>query len=273
MLRDITIGQYFPTESLIHQLDPRVKLLGTVWFVILLFSSGHFWGMVACALLLALIISLSGVPFSYMLRGLKPVMMIIVFSALINLFFTPGEVVKDFGWATITQEGIYMAIKMSSRLALLILGSSLLTFTTTPISLTDGVEKLLQPFKRLGLPAHELAMMMTIALRFIPTLLEETDKIMKAQMARGAKLDTGNLLERAKNLVPILVPLFVGAFRRADELAMAMEARCYRGGENRTRLKTLKFMGRDLWASAFMGVATIVVVLSRWLPAIVPLGK
>ncbi len=268
MLRDITIGQYFPTDSHIHQLDPRVKLLGTIWFVTLLFSASHFWGMVLCALLLVLIILLSKVPFGYMLRGLKPVMLIIVFSAVINLLFTGGTTLVDLGWARITNEGVIMAIKMSVRLALLIIGSSLLTFTTTPLSLTDGVERLLQPFKRIGLPAHELAMMMTIALRFIPTLLEETDKIMKAQMARGAKLDTGSIIERARNLVPILVPLFVGAFRRADELAMAMEARCYRGGENRTRLKTLKFTRRDLWATLFVVMATLIVLSSQWIPTV-----
>lgn len=266
MLRDITIGQYFPTDSPIHLLDPRVKLLGTVWFVSLLFLADHTWGMVLSALLLGLLVWLSRVPFSYMLRGLRPILFIILFSAGINLFFTEGHPVAQLAGLTVTREGIAMAVRMSARLALLILGSSLLTFTTTPISLTDGVERLLQPFKRLGLPAHELAMMMTIALRFIPTLLEETDKIMKAQMARGAKLDTGNLVERARNLVPILVPLFVGAFRRADELAMAMEARCYRGGENRTRLKTLKFTRRDLWAALFILGATLAVLGSSWLP-------
>lgn len=273
MLRDITIGQYFPTESPVHQLDPRVKLMGTIWFVTLLFSASHFWGMILCASLLLVMVFLSKVPFKYMLRGLRPVLLIIVFSAVINLFFTAGTPVVDLGWARITWEGIRMAIKMSARLALLILGSSLLTFTTTPISLTDGVERLLQPFKRLGLPAHELAMMMTIALRFIPTLLEETDKIMKAQMARGARLDSGSLIERARNLVPILVPLFVGAFRRADELAMAMEARCYRGGENRTRLKTLKFTRRDLWATLFILISTLIVLSSQWLPTpLLPIG-
>lgn len=266
MLRDITIGQYFPTASTVHLLDPRVKLLGTIWFVTILFSASHFWGMILCALFLMLVVLLSKVPFGYMLRGLRPVMLIIVFSAVINLFFTDGTVLVDWGWVRITWEGVLIAVKMSARMALLILGSSLLTFTTTPISLTDGVERLLQPFKRLGLPAHELAMMMTIALRFIPTLLEETDKIMKAQMARGARLDSGNLIERARNLVPILVPLFVGAFRRADELAMAMEARCYRGGENRTRLKTLKFTRRDLWATLFIMICTLVILSSQWLP-------
>lgn len=266
MLRDITIGQYFPTESALHQLDPRVKLLGTIWFVTLLFTASHTYGMVLCGLLLGLLVWLSRVPFSFMLRGLRPIVFIIIFSAGINLFFTEGTPAAQLGALTITHEGIVMAVRMSVRLTLLILGSSLLTFTTTPISLTDGVERLLQPFKRLGLPAHELAMMMTIALRFIPTLLEETDKIMKAQMARGAKLDTGSVAERARNLVPILVPLFVGAFRRADELAMAMEARCYRGGENRTRLKTLKFTGRDLWATVFILAATAIIIGSRFLP-------
>lgn len=266
MLRDITIGQYFPTDSPVHHLDPRVKLLGTVWFVTLLFTASHFWGMILCAVLLLALIKLSRVPFGYMLKGLKPVLLIIIFSAFINLFFTEGTPLIDLGWARITWEGGLMAVKMTVRLALLILGSSLLTFTTTPISLTDGVERLLQPFKRLGLPAHELAMMMTIALRFIPTLLEETDKIMKAQMARGARLDSGSLIERARNLVPILVPLFVGAFRRADELAMAMEARCYRGGENRTRLKTLKFTRRDLWATLFILISTLIVISSQWMP-------
>jgi energy-coupling factor transport system permease protein len=241
MIKDITIGQYIPGESLLHKADPRTKIILTFVFMIIIFFINSYWGFAAMTFFIILTIVMSGIPVKYTLKGLKPLLVIILFTALVNIFSTPGKSVSDYGILRyITYEGITIAIMLALRLALIIIGGSLLTFTTTPILLTDGIEKLLQPFKKIGVPAHELAMMMTIALRFIPTLLEETDKIMKAQAARGADFDTGNLVQRAKSFVPVLVPLFVSAFRRADELATAMEARCYRGSEGRTRMRQLK---------------------------------
>ncbi|RKD25407.1 energy-coupling factor transport system permease protein [Caminicella sporogenes DSM 14501] len=252
MLRDITIGQYYPASSILHRLDPRFKILATFSYIISLFIIDDIRAYTLIVAFLALSIKLSKVPLKYILRGLKPIFMIILITFGINIFMTKGEVLCVLGPLQITKEGVYMAIFMALRLIFLIIGTSLLTLTTSPIQLTDGIEILLNPFKRFGVPAHELAMMMTIALRFIPTLLEETDKIMKAQMARGADFESGNITKRAKSLIPLLVPLFISAFRRADELAMAMEARCYRGGENRTRMKQLKFHERDLIASILM---------------------
>ncbi len=248
MLRDITLGQYYPGESLIHKLDPRIKILATFIFIIELFLITEFIQYLWILLFLGMVIIISGVPLKFMLKGLQPLMIIIILTFGINIFMTKGEVLWTLGPLNITREGLHQALFMGSRLILLIIGSSVLTLTTKPIKLTDGIEKLLNPFKKIGLPAHELAMMMTIALRFIPTLLEETDKIMKAQMARGADFESGNLLKRAKSLIPLLVPLFISAFRRADELAMAMEARCYRGGENRTRMHELEFHYKDIIA-------------------------
>src|SRR6056297_3550131 len=245
MLRDITIGQYYPVESLIHRRDPRLKILAVFGFVIVLFMIDSLANYVYAAGFLFLIIVASKVPLKYILKGLKPIFLIILFTFTINMFLTRGEIIYKMGIFEITSEGLHQAVFMSLRLVFLIIGTSVLTLTTSPIELTDGIERLLNPFKKIGVPAHELAMMMTIALRFIPTLLEETDKIMKAQMARGADFESGNVLNRAKSLVPLLVPLFVSAFRRADDLAMAMEARCYRGGENRTRMKQLQLKIRD----------------------------
>lgn len=250
MLRDITVGQYLPLSSPVHRMDPRFKLMASLMYIISLFVIRDFTGYLVVLLFLGLTIASSKVPYKYLLRGLKPVVMIIVFAFGINIFLTPGTEIFRVGILKITQEGVRQAFFMASRLILLIVGTSMLTLTTSPIELTDGLERLLHPFKRLGLPAHELAMMMTIALRFIPTLLEETDKIMKAQMARGADFESGNLIKRAKSLIPLLVPLFISAFRRADELAMAMEARCYRGGDNRTRMKVLQFTYLDLIGTA-----------------------
>jgi energy-coupling factor transport system permease protein len=249
MLRDITVGQYLPLESVVHRMDPRFKLVASMLYILSLFFVNSFTGYLVVVAFLALTIASSKIPYKYLLRGLKPVLMIIIFAFGINIFLTPGTEIFRFGFLKITQEGVRQAFFMASRLVLLIIGTSLLTLTTSPIELTDGLERLLNPFKRIGLPAHELAMMMTIALRFIPTLLEETDKIMKAQMARGADFESGNLIKRAKSLIPLLVPLFISAFRRADELAMAMEARCYRGGENRTRMKVLQYTRLDLLGS------------------------
>ena len=263
MIRDITLGQYYPSESWIHKLDPRTKIVGTFIFLITLFIIKNFPGFLVALLGLAVTIGLSKVPIGYILRGLKPVFIIILFTFVINIFMTKGEVIASFGFLEITKEGLYNAFFMGIRLILLIIGSSLLTFTTKPINLTDGIENLLVPLKKIGLPAHELAMMMTIALRFIPTLLEETDKIMKAQMARGADFESGNILKRARNLIPILIPLFISAFRIAQDLAMAMEARCYSGGENRTRMNGMILGKRDLIAVVGMILFVAAIVAER----------
>lgn len=246
MLKDITIGQYFPGDTIIHRLDPRVKIIIIGLFIASLFFINSFYPYIFIVLFIGTVIKIAKLPLKFILKGLKPLYFIILITLLINIFMTKGEVLFNIGPLIVTKEGLSMAIFMALRLIFLITGTSLLTLTTSPIALTDGIEKLLSPFRVVGLPAHELAMMMTIALRFIPTLLEETDKIMKAQMARGADFESGNILNRARNLVPLLVPLFINAFRRADELATAMEARCYRGGENRTRLNELKLKKFDI---------------------------
>lgn len=258
MLKDITIGQYFPGQSSIHKLDPRVKIIATFVFIVIIFFVKKYTGYVMVLAYIVSIILLSGVPIKFVLKGLKPLLFIIALTFFINVFFTPGDnIIFKFWILTMTQEGLRQGIFMALRLIFLVTGTSLLTLTTSPIALTDGIEYLLKPLRIIGFPAHELAMMMTIALRFIPTLLEETDKIMKAQMARGADFESGNLFQRAKALVPLLVPLFISAFRRADELAMAMESRCYRGGANRTRMKVLKTQRRDYIALA----VTLILVL------------
>ena len=258
MIRDITIGQYYPAESPIHRMDARLKLAITLIFIISLFLVNSFVGYGFVLICMALVIKSSKVPVKFMLRGLKSILVIILFTAFINLFLTRGEhVLLHVGFVTITMEGLLLAIKMCIRLVMLIVGSSILTLTTTPIQLTDAIEYILKPFKKIGVPAHEIAMMMTIALRFIPTLLDETDKIIKAQQARGADFDTGNLIQKAKALIPILVPLFVSAFRRAEELAMAMEARCYHGDENRTRMNVMRMKSSDFRA---IGVTVFYVV-------------
>lgn len=263
MIRDITLGQYFPGESWIHRLDPRTKIIATLVYIAALFVANDFWGVLAAVAALAVVIGISRVPLRFILKGLKPIFLIILFTFILNLFMIPGKVMVRLWIFTITEEGIYTAFFMAARLILLIIGSSLLTLTTKPISLTDGIESLLSPFRRLGIPAHELAMMMTIALRFIPTLLEETDKIMKAQQARGADFESGNIIKRAKSLIPILVPLFISAFRIAQELAMAMEARCYRGGQYRTRMNAMKPSGRDAAAAFLLAVFLAGMILER----------
>lgn len=245
MLRDITLGQYYQTESVIHRMDPRVKLGGTLLFIISLFFFKNFLGYAIAALFLAVVIKLSGVPFKFMVRGMKTIILLLLITVVFNLFLTPGTPLVSFWKLTITIEGVKLAASMAIRLTLLIIGSSLMTLTTTPNNLTDGMEKMLRPLRFIKVPVHEVAMMMSIALRFIPILLEETDKIMKAQIARGADFESGNIFKRAKALVPLLVPLFISAFRRANDLAMAMEARCYRGGEGRTKMKPLKYKKRD----------------------------
>ena len=248
MLRDITLGQYYPADSVIHKLDPRVKLFGTLIYIISLFLFKGLPAFILAAIFLVVLIKLSKVPFSYMVKGLKTIVLIMLFAAVFNLFLTPGTKLVSFWIFTITYEGLKNAVVMMVRLIFLIIGTSLMTLTTTPNELTDGLEKALSPLKYIKVPVHEIAMMMSIALRFIPILIEETDKIMKAQMARGADFEHGNLIQKAKNMVPLLVPLFVSAFRRANDLAMAMEARCYRGGEGRTKMKPLHYQKRDRMA-------------------------
>lgn len=262
MIRDITIGQYYPTDSVIHKLDPRVKILSTFAYIISLFLVTKYIGYVLTALFIYTVTKVAKIPLKYILKGLKAIFVIILFTVVLNVFMTPGKTILfEYGWFKVTLEGLKIAINMVTRLVLLIVGSSLLTLTTSPIELTDGLEALLKPFTKIGVPAHEIAMMMSIALRFIPILLEETDKIMKAQMARGADFESGGLIKRAKSLIPILVPLFISAFRRADELAMAMEARCYRGGENRTRMKQLILKDNDYVAGIVMCGLIIVAIL------------
>ena len=259
--RDLTIGQHIPGDSVVHRLDPRTKIIGTALLITLLFTVDGFLGYLLAALAIAAVIHLSELPWRFVLRGLRPLLMILLLTVGLNIFLTEGEVVFRFLFLTVTREGIARGLMMGTRLVLLIVGTSLLTLTTSPIQLTDGIESLLGPFRRIGVPAHELAMMMTIALRFIPTLLDETEKIMKAQMARGADFQSGGLMQRAKNLVPLLVPLFVSAFRRADELAIAMEARGYRGGQGRTKFRELRFGRSDAVALsvavAFTGVVGV----------------
>lgn len=264
MIRDITIGQYYPADSPIHKIDARVKIVITLLYILSLFIIESFIGYAFVIASLAVIIKMSKVPFKFMVKGLKSLIFIIVFTAIINLFVTKGETPLFTVWRfTVTLEGVYFAIKMCLRIVLLIIGSSILTLTTTPIKLTDGIESLLKPLSKIGVPAHDIAMMMTIALRFIPTLLDETDKIIKAQQARGADFDTGNLVNKAKALVPILVPLFISAFRRADELAMAMEARCYAGGGQRTRMNVMKITSIDYVASVVFVIYFAVLIAIR----------
>lgn len=261
MIRDITLGQYYPGNSWIHRLDARIKIMWTFAYIVSLFLIRDFWGYITVFLTIGLIIGVSHVPVKFILKGLKPIFLIIVFTFTINMFMTKGTPLVELGFLTITKEGLHNAVFMGIRLVLLIIGSSLLTLVTKPINLTDGIEKLLSPWQRIGLPAHELAMMMTIALRFIPTLLEETDKIMKAQMARGADFESGNLMTRAKSLIPLLVPLFISAFRIAQDLAMAMEARCYRGGTHRTRMNGMKLKKKDGIAVCLMLIYVSLVIL------------
>ncbi len=263
MFKNITIGQHYPVESKIHNLDPRLKLIVTLLFIISLFLIDQFPVYLMVVAFLGIVVKLSKVPVKMVILGLRPILIIIMVTFLINLFMTAGEVIWQLGPLDITREGLRQAGFMALRLMLLIMGTSMLTLTTSPILLTDGIESLLNPFKKIGLPAHELAMMMTIALRFIPTLMEETEKIMKAQKARGADFESGNLIKRAKSLVPLLVPLFVSSFRRADDLAMAMEARCYRGGENRTRMRRLVIDKNDYGAMAVTTVYVAAIILIR----------
>ena len=265
MLKDITLGQYFPGSSLAHRLDPRTKLMLTVLYIVILFCATSFVSYGLVAALLAVGVKVSGVAPKALVRGLKPILFIICFTAVLNLFYTPGDELASFWIFTITRQGVATAFFMVLRITMLIMGTFLLTYTTSPIALTDGLESLLGPLKKLRVPVHELAMIMSIALRFIPTLIEETDKIMSAQKARGADFESGSLLDRARALVPVLVPLFISAFRRADELAVAMECRCYHGGEGRTKLHVLRYQLRDyLVLAAYGAVLAAVLILARF---------
>jgi energy-coupling factor transport system permease protein len=263
MLRDITIGQYYPADSVIHKLDPRTKLMATMIYILSLFIFRSLAGFAAVTLGLFLVILLSKVPIGYMVKGLKAIVVILLITVIFNLFLTPGETIWSFWKLRITEEGLRNAAFMTVRLIYLILGSSILTLTTTPNQLTDGLEKSLRPLNKIRVPVHEIAMMMSIALRFIPILIEETDKIMKAQLARGADFESGNLVKKAKAMVPLLVPLFISAFRRANDLALAMEARCYHGGEGRTKMKPLKYKGVDGVAYLLIAAYFAAVILLR----------
>ena len=264
MLKDITLGQYFPGNSPIHRLDPRTKLIMLVAYIVALFMAENWLSYGVVFLFLAFTIAISSIPLKAIVRGMKPLVMILVFTGVLNLFFTAGDTVLISFWViTITLEGVVRAIFMVARILMLITGTFLLTYTTSPIALTDGLESLLGPLKKLRLPVHELSMMMCIALRFIPTLIEETDKIMSAQKARGADFESGKLMQRVKALVPILVPLFISAFRRADELATAMECRCYQGGDGRTKMKLLHYKLGDFKAFAIGVLLLAAVILLR----------
>ena len=261
MLKDITLGQYYQTESEIHKLDPRVKIVATLLFIISLFIADNFIGYVIAAAFLTLEIRMSHVPLKFIMRGMKTIFFLLLITVVFNLFLTPGTALVHFWKLTITMEGLKLATMMAVRLVFLILGSSVMTLTTTPNHLTDGLESLMKPLKRLHVPVHEISMMMSIALRFIPILMEETDKIMKAQMARGADFESKNLMKKIQSLVPLLVPLFISAFRRANDLAMAMEARCYRGGDGRTKMKPLVYCRRDYTAYALLAAYFAVCVV------------
>ena len=258
MLREITLGQYYPADSVIHALDPRVKLFSTLVFIITLFAADNIVLFAAVIFAMAGCIYLSKVPFSFMVKGLKSIVILLIIAGLFNLFLTPGETIFSIGFLQVSDVGLKNAVLMTSRMILLIIGTSLMTLTTTPNQLTDGLEKSLGFMKKAGIPVHEISMMMSIALRFIPILIEETDKIMKAQMARGADFETGGIIKKAKNMVPLLVPLFVSAFRRASDLSYAMEARCYNGGEGRTKMRPLRYSSLD--QKAYICVALFIII-------------
>lgn len=266
MIRDITLGQYYPATSILHRLDPRVKIVGTFAFIISLFLFNNFIGYLFATIFLVTVIKLSKVPFSFMVKGLKAIVILLIITISFQLFLTPGEPIFSFYAVSITKEGLRLAVFMAFRLTYLVIGSSVMTLTTTPNNLTDGLERLLRPLRKIKVPVHEIAMMMSIALSFIPILMEETDKIMKAQMARGADFESGNLIKKTKSLVPLLVPLFVSAFRRANDLAMAMEARCYRGGDGRTKMYPLVYQKRDYLAytACYFYLACIIATKIIW---------
>ena len=268
MLRDITIGQYYSADSVIHRLDPRTKIIGTFLFIVILFLIKGIYGLLLAGVLLLLIVKAAKIPLWYIMRGQKSILILLLFTVILNMLMVKGEVLVRIWFISITREGVYTAVFMAIRLILLVIGCSLMTLTTTPLQLTDGLERLLRPLKKIKVPVHDISMMMSIALRFIPILMEETDKIMKAQSARGADFDSGSIVQRAKALIPVLVPLVISAFRRADELATAMEARCYRGDEGRTRMKELKYQRRDYIAKAVVICGCVGLYMSRYLPSI-----
>ncbi len=262
MIRDITLGQYYPADSVLHRLDPRVKFIGTLVYIVSLFLFKS-WGYILGTLFLGAAIWISKVPFKFMVKGLKSILVLLFITLFFNMIFTPGEVLIKLGFISITREGLILAGRMAIRLVYLIMGSSIMTLTTTPNQLTDALERLMKPLAVIHVPVHEISMMMSIALRFIPILLEETDKIMKAQIARGADFETGNLIKKVKNMVPLLVPLFVSAFRRANDLALAMEARCYHGGTGRTQMKPLRYAKQDYVAYGILLVYLGISIAAR----------
>ena len=267
MIKDITIGQYFPGHSPVHRMDPRMKLILTIFYIVILFVVSNPFGFIPAVLFLVFAYGVSKIPVKMIAKSIKPILPIIIFTGVLNLLFIDGEnVLFAAGPIHITVQGIYTSLKMALRLVLLIAGTSLMTYTTSPISLTDAIEQLLSPLKKVHFPAHELAMMMSIALRFIPTLVEETDKIMSAQKARGADMESGGLIQRAKALIPVMIPLFISAFRRAEELALAMECRCYHGGEGRTRMKQLRYTGVDFAALGVVTGLLLVIILLNIIP-------
>ena len=267
MLKDITLGQYLPGNSVVHRMDPRTKILLTLAYIVGLFLINNLVGYLLLGILMVLVLRAAKIPLKFVLKGIKPLYIFILFTAVINIFMTKGTLIipgSDNWFLKPTYEGVYLTVIMAARLIYLVAGTSLLTYTTSPVVLADGIESLLRPFRRFGLPTHELAMMMTIAIRFIPTIIEETDKIMKAQSARGADFDTGGLVKKAKAMVPLLIPLFISAFRRADELALAMECRAYQGGDHRTKMKQLRYTKLDLWTAAVaLAAMTVCIIIGR----------
>ena len=263
MFKDITLGQYYPADSILHHLDPRTKLIGTILYLVSVFLFNSIPGYAVAAFFLGTVIFLSKVPPRFIFKGLKAILVLLLITVAFNIFLTPGEIIWKAGPFKASREGLTLALKMALRLIFLVTGSSVMTLTTTPNQLTNAMEALMRPLKRIHVPVHEISMMMSIALRFIPILMEETDKIMKAQTARGADFESGGLLQKVKNMIPLLVPLFISAFRRANDLAMAMEARCYHGGENRTQMKPLRYQNRDAAAYGLLAVYLAVAVLFR----------
>lgn len=265
MIKDITLGQYLPGKSIVHRLDPRTKLILTIVFMVVLFILDSIISLTIGLMLVVVLFKVAGISYKYAFKGIKPVLYIIIFTVILNIFFTGGEPLVTWRFITITKEGISSAVVVALRVFTLITSASIMTYTTTPIMLTDAIEKLLKPLNKIKIPVHEMAMMMTIALRFIPTLIDETDKIMKAQAARGADIGTGNIIERAKSFIPILVPLFISSFKRADELAIAMESRCYRGGEGRTSMRILKYKKVDIMTFLFFITFTAILFAVQYL--------
>ena len=263
MIRDITLGQYYPADSPVHRLDARVKITAAMLYIVELFIVNNFAGFLIAGAALFAVIALSRVPLRFIFRGLTAVFLIIFFTVILNIFLTDGRVLWHWKFITISYEGVTRAAFMAIRLVLLIIGSSMLTLTTKPIELTDGLEKLMSPLSKIGVPSHEIALMMTIALRFIPTLMEETDKIIKAQQARGADFESGSIIQRAKSLIPILIPLFISSFRIAQELALAMESRCYHGGKGRTRMNEIRFHRGDAIAAVLLIIFLVIIIMSR----------